>query len=224
MTEKDGLTVARLPEALAGQLRTAAGQAVLRLEVTPLPGGEPNPAAFLYGTFAVASAGPYAAKDSRQWRTKGPFRLTACGPADPADLIASGYPFADEPATFVKTVPLQGERGIAEGAMRLTGVKGAAARVRLDDLELGWCRGPDWSVALPAGLPPGEHALTVELYPSTFNKFGPHRHIDGDRQVTSPAQYEGVKNYADRPDAPERTLGDDWHFVQWGIGGPAEFL
>lgn len=79
--------------------------------------------------------------------------------------------------------------------------------------------GPNWSVPLPQVIQKGAYELEVLLYPSTFNVYGPHRHIDGDRYLTSPDQYKGVKNFADRPDAPEQTKAEGSHFVKWGIAG-----
>jgi hypothetical protein len=59
--------------------------------------------------------------------------------------------------------------------------------------------------------------LLLKLVPSTFNLHGPHHHIDGDRHVVSPGQFEYVRNFADRPDAPECTRVPEWHFRPFGI-------
>ncbi|MFC5648592.1 hypothetical protein ACFPYJ_05520 [Paenibacillus solisilvae] len=209
------LTVARIPAAIVAESSS------LRIEAIPLPGGESNPFAFLRGPFVVKSDSLLTEKDAHQWRTEGAFVLMSPsrhGQPDAADLIASGYPFSDRPMTASKRIRLSDdETGLQ--ALLLTDVYADAAFVRFNGSELGWCWGPDWRVELPVGIEAGEFELTVELYPSTYNKFGPHRHVDGDRYLTSPAQYAGTKNFADRPDAPERTLGAHWHFVKWGIGG-----
>ncbi|HZG84105.1 glycosyl hydrolase [Paenibacillus sp.] len=206
----DGLFEAPLP--------AAAGAETLTIEVEPLPGGEGEPFAFVRGRFTVASRSGFAPKDDRQLKSAGPFELRGEAPPLAEDAVTSGYPFAGEPIAAVKT--FECERAVEGPArLRLNGVEAQAARVFLDGVDAGWCWGPTWSVALPNGLAAGAHELRVELIPSTFNTFGPHRHIDGDRHLTSPAQYEGVKNFADRPDAPERTHGDFWHFVRFGIAG-----
>jgi hypothetical protein len=96
--------------------------------------------------------------------------------------------------------------------------------VKLNGLELGWCWGPSWSVPLPQAGKEGSYELEVMLYPSTFNVYGPHRHVDGDRYLTSPDQYKGVKNFADHPDAPEQTKVDYAHFVKWGISGDVRII
>jgi len=82
----------------------------------------------------------------------------------------------------------------------------------------GWCWGPDWTVRMPAPLPAGRHKIVIHLTPSTFNRYGPHHHVDGDRPIVSPAQYQYVKNFADRPDAPANTRMSAWHFKPFGIG------
>ncbi|WP_147423871.1 hypothetical protein [Cohnella endophytica] len=212
IAEENGLYVARIPEQIV------SGSQSLRIEARPLKDGERIPVSFLRGSFGVKSVSAYHEKDSRQLRTKGPFHLSMSDQADPADLIASGYPFADLPAVVTRQIRLDLE-GAEDRTLILSDVHADAALVRLDGRELGWTWGPEWSVQLPSDFVSGEYELSVTLYPSTFNKFGPHRHVDGDRYLTSPAQYAGTKNFADRPDAPEQTLGDEWHFVKWGIGG-----
>ena len=68
-----------------------------------------------------------------------------------------------------------------------------------------------------AGIKQGIHRTVIRLIPSTFNTYGPHHHIDGDRHLTSPMQYSGEKGFADAQDAPSFTLTDKWHFVKFGI-------
>ncbi|KRE38770.1 hypothetical protein [Paenibacillus sp. Soil522] len=55
--------------------------------------------------------------------------------------------------------------------------------------------------------------------PSTYNSYGPHRHYEGDRYLTSPNQCSGAKNFADRPDAPDKTLEEFLYFVNWQVAG-----
>ncbi|MBN2983172.1 hypothetical protein [Cohnella algarum] len=218
LTEEGGRFAARVPDELL------AGQTKLSVRVVPAPGGEPRPAAFLLGSFAARSLSPFAEKDGRQWKTEGPFALAPIGEIEAGNWIVSGFPFAGEPATARKTATLAEPIGGGRRALQLTGIEAAAAYVRVGETGLGWCWGPEWTVGLPEGLPPGEHEIAVDLYPSTFNVYGPHRHIDGDRHLTSPAQYAGEKNFADRPDAPERTLGKDWHFAKWELTGPVRIV
>lgn len=194
----------------------------IRILARALPGGEPCPVAFLSGAFSVISLSPYRDMDDAQWRTEGGFALAPLGQPECSDLIASGFPFAGEAIEVTKSLQLAAACS-QDAMLQLTGVHGAAARVRFGDMDLGWCWGPNWSVRLGA-QPEGSYALTVALYPSTYNVYGPHTHIDGDRYITSPGQYEGVKNFADREDAPEQTIGTDWHFVKWGIHGAVRLL
>ncbi|MDR6878509.1 hypothetical protein J2X61_000250 [Bacillus sp. 3255] len=206
---------------LPNQMADLSG--TLLIEVTPCAGGEARPIAFVSGGFAVKSLSPLIAKDERQWLTDGPFRLVPLtAGVDAADLIASGFPFAAAPATVTKTVTLSAADSAA--AIRLTDVQGDAAYVRLTGEELGWCWGPHWTVALPQAVTAGTWELEVSLYPSTFNSYGPHRHYEGDRYLTSPDQYRGVRNFADRPDAPEHTSVSSLHFVKWGISGDVELV
>lgn len=191
----------------------------IRIEALVDLQGEPCPIAFLRGRFSVVSLAPYEDKDGAQWMTEGGFKLIPLRKPEPGDLISSGFPFAGSPVRMVKELSLPRDT-TNESLLQLTGIHAAAALVYIDDVELGWCWGPSWNVIIGKRAA-GNYKLTVELVPSTFNVYGPHRHIDGDRYLTSPDQYKGLKNFADRADAPEQTLVRQWHFVKWGIQGEA---
>ncbi|MDQ0890735.1 hypothetical protein QFZ81_005823 [Paenibacillus sp. V4I9] len=194
----------------------------LTIGVSPLEGGEGCPIAFLRGQFAVISQDEPVEKDEHQWMLKGAFKLVPMPASiDGANLISAGFPFAGLPITVSKTIQMD-EKGIT--TLQLTDVKAAAAHVWLAGEELGWCWGPDFQVPIPKGLTAGSYELKVNLYPSTFNMYGPHRHIDGDRYLTSPDQYKGIKNFADRADAPELTKVIESHFVKWGISGDVRLI
>jgi len=191
----------------------------IRIEAFSDAKGEPCPVAFLKGRFSVVSLSPYEDKDGMQWMTEGGFKLIPLLEPNPANLISSGLPFAGSPVQIIKEFNLS-QNTTNESVLQLSGVHAAAALIRIDDVELGWCWGPSWSVNI--GMrEPGNYKLTVDLVPSTFNVYGPHRHIDGDRYLTSPDQYKGVKNFADHADSPDQTLVNQWHFVKWGIEGEA---
>ncbi|WP_373229289.1 hypothetical protein [Cohnella sp.] len=196
----------------------------LQVRVVPLEVGQSCPVAFIQGGFAVKSLSPYVLRDERQWMTKGPFVLLTTMPErlDGTDLISSGFPYAGLPVRAAKTVRIV--EGSGSSFIRFTGVIADAVQVWLSGKELGWCWGPDWKLPLPSEMSAGTYKLELLLYPSTFNVYGPHRHVDGDRYLTSPDQYRGVKNFADRPDAPEQTLGKYSHFVKWGIAGDVELV
>lgn len=133
------------------------------------------------------------------------------GPDGTVRLDADDYPFRSEPHTV---------RGHFESLpacrLQLTGVFADCARVEVDGVDLGWCWGPDWSVACALGA--GRHRIEVSLVPSTFNRYGPHRHCAGDPHVVSPAQFAYKKNFADHPDAPEDTRVEGWNFKPLHIG------
>ncbi|WNR43680.1 hypothetical protein [Paenibacillus roseipurpureus] len=203
---------ALVPASLVGKA------AKLLVEVVPLPKGEVCPIAFLRGRFAVSSQAPLLEKDEHQWVLAGPWVLTPLSSEISSDnLISAGFPFGGTPITVSKSITLLGDE--AYTALEFTDLWADAALVKLNGNELGWCWAPRWSVPLPTGIQEGTHELEVLLYPSTYNQYGPHRHVDGDRYLTSPDQYAGVKNFADRPDAPEQTKVDHYHFVKWGISG-----
>lgn len=178
---------------------------------------EPNEVAFLQGDFAVHSRSPYIEKDERQYATEGPFFVTAPTPLQGANLVSEGLPFCGQPVLARKMIEVFNEMPTA--ALSLQGIKADAVQLFLNGEELGWCWGPDFHLRLHGGVSAGMHELSAVVVPSTFNSYGPHRHYEGDRYLTSPMQYSGERNFADRADAPEQTLGTKWHFVKWEVGG-----
>lgn len=216
--EGDGF-IADLGE--GADFETAPSEFVLRLEAVPTPFGVPYPAAFVQGGFAVRSRSEWVDKDGRQLRTGGPLELTLPDTDSGLnDMIRGGFPFCGDPVTIAKKIDLPPG---ATGRLRLAGLRADAAYVRVGDSPGQWCWGPDWTVDLPE-----DAAFVTEieavLYPSTYNRYGPHRHVDGDRHLVSPDQYKGIKNFADRPDAPACTIGAHWHAVNWEWDGLIELL
>ena len=171
---------------------------------------------FLRGHFAVKSQTPFTDGPNTTRRTAGPFLLTTLPKTvDATDLVADGFPFCREPVRLVAEIATG---AVAPGArLRLGRLAGAAGSVRINDHDCGWCWAPAWTVSLPMGLPAGTHRLELLLYPNTLNFFGPHHHLDGDLAVTSPGQFTGQKNFADRTDAPADTRVAAWHFRPWGV-------
>jgi hypothetical protein len=167
------------------------------------------------GRFAVRSITSFTPGPNGTVITDGPFVIEPSVPARPGDLIASGYPFCDEPLILGAKVEFKAP----VSQVRLAGVHADCAHISVDGADCGWCWGPDWAALLPVPAAPGRHNVEVRLIPSTFNIYGPHHHIDGDRHVVSPAQYDYVKNFADRPGAPPNTRTKAWHFKSLGLDG-----
>ncbi|BFT74504.1 hypothetical protein [Paenibacillus sp. P36] len=201
-------------------LLAEGGSLELQLELAEVD--EPNPVVFIEGKFLVRSLSSYHDKDARQQMTEGPFLLSPTSDLAADDLVSAGLPFCGWPVTITKSLELG---ACAEQVtLQLTGINADAAQLFVDGVELGWTWGPHWQLALPNEISAGSHELVIQLIPSTFNVFGPHRHVDGDRHLTSPDQYKGVKNFADSPDAPNHTLGKAFHFVKFGISGEIMLL
>ncbi|MCH9275975.1 hypothetical protein JS533_006775 [Bifidobacterium amazonense] len=181
-----------------------------------LPDGEPRPFVWLRGDFRVLSESPYfKTADPRQAYTLGPFELAEpSADLDPADLTSSGMPFRFAPVIMTRRLAVDKPAD----HLRFTGVRADAIHVMVDGRDAGWAIGPEYAIRIAEPLTTGTHDLTVALYPSTYNTYGPHHHIDGDRHVISPAQYEGVRNFADHADRPAGTAVPGWHVVRLGLG------
>ena len=128
---------------------------------------------------------------------------------DCADLVGAGFPFCRD------GVAVSALRYVnADGMLKLGQPDADAAFVKAGDIAQ-WVWGEDWRVK--TNLPEGFHPVTLRLIPSTFNTYGPHHYYQGDRHLTSPAQYTGEKNFADAADAPDFTHVPQWHLVRFGI-------
>ncbi len=182
----------------------------INLRIRPAMNGEPCPFAFVEGRFLVKNEQPYIPKNARQWLAEDCFYLAPMqGEIDCADLIGAGFPFCRDgvEVTALRYVD-------AEGMLRLGHPDADAAFVRAGDTAQ-WVWGGEWRVKTQ--LPEGFYPVTLRLMPSTFNTYGPHHYYQGDRHLTSPAQYTGEKNFADAADAPEYTHVPQWHLVRFGI-------
>lgn len=168
---------------------------------------------WLTGPFRVLSRSEWTATDDGMLQTDGPWVVAQAGaPAQPgSERVAAGWPFSRGP--FVVEGAFETEDTLPVGSrLALPDTVGDAARIELDGRDLGWVWGPDWAVPLPVALAPGPHRLVLHLVPSTFNRYGPHHHLEGDRHVVSCDQFTGRKNFADRPEAPEYTHDRTWRF------------
>ncbi len=166
------------------------------------------PFVWLKGAFTVRSQTPFAAGPNGTIRTAGPFATEAAAPTANGELVAAGLPFLQRPLVATAAVTLAAPTRV----LQFADIRGDALHVTIDGESAGWIWGPKWTLSLARDLPAGPHQLRVALAPSTFNHFGPHHYYNGDWHVVSPGQVVGDKNFADAPDAPERTHVAAWHF------------
>ncbi|MDB6169332.1 MAG: hypothetical protein JWM88_2196 [Verrucomicrobia bacterium] len=167
-----------------------------------------KPYLWIEGAFTVRSATAFVQGPNRTIKTDGPFVAGVETFSAAEELVAAGFPFLNRP--FVAQASFQ--LAAPGRSLRFAGVAGDAVRVFIDGKRIGWAWGPDWKLELKEPLAAGPHALQLELIPSTFNTFGPHHYYNGDWHVVSPGQIVGEKNFADAPDAPDRTHVPAWHF------------
>ncbi len=204
----------------------SGGSQVLRIEVQTLEDGEKAPFLFLRGKFLVKSGRGYEEKEmlsgrshrekgeAKQLYTQGDFFLTSdFGGVRPDALVQSGFPFRERPVLLEKKVQIPKDADY----LSLSAFDGAAVRLRIGEEAPVWVFCADEYIRLPRKRDGGECLLRAELYPSTYNMYGPHHHMDGDRYLVSPAQYSGEKNFADASDSPPNTLVSGFHFVKLGL-------
>lgn len=164
---------------------------------------------YLTGGFAVKNYYPYYESDKRQYITENGFYIAE--PERPGnDFIISGYPFAQEPVLCEKYL-----EGDIRGILRFNCEHFAAAHIYLDDEDMGWV----YSGCEEVPLNGARSACRVhcEVYQTAYNLYGSHHHLEGDRPLVSPAQFEGVKNFADTPFLPECTMDNKIRLVKWRV-------
>ena len=122
-----------------------------------------------------------------------------------------------KPITAIKQFKVHTDLDHAQ--IHLTDIAADAAKVFLDNEFLGYTWGTRWIIPVEHLSANQDHTLRLELVPNTFNLYGPHRHMDGNRLMTTPAQFLGVRNFADKPGAPEHTLTDEYKFVKFSLAG-----
>lgn len=189
----------------------------LHIIVTTKENGEENPFVFIRGRFLLKSQEEYKDMDHHQVMTKGDFVIKPfCDIHDTEDFIGQGLPFNKSVVVVEKEIELQEES--KNCTLLFESVYADAIQVWVDEKDYGFSFGPEFSIHINNLVNKGKHMVKVALYPNTFNTYGPHHHIDGDRHLTSPDQYLGKKNFADHPDSPDVTLMDEWAFVKFGIG------
>ncbi len=184
--------------------------------------GEQDPFVFLQGNFLVRSCTGFTEKaDGRQLYTEGGFFLTTNHEGTRTDaMVETGYPFRNQPLHFEKEV------AIPENAtkFRLAHFDGAAVKLQIGDALPVWLFDSVEAILLPSGSAGKTALIRAELYPSTYNMYGPHHHMDGDRHLVSSDQYSGRKNFADDQNAPDNTLVRGFHFVKLGLNSSVIFM
>jgi hypothetical protein len=171
-----------------------------------------QPMVWLQGVFCVHSRSAWREGGARTVYTQGPLFMgpPACIDSATADVDVTHLLFAGGPVELSTSVRLP--HALPAGSRwRLDQVQADAARLTIDEHDLGWTWGPHWEVVCPTPLPAGIHRVTLRLMISSFNTFGPHHHYAGDPLVTSPEQFRGRRNFADPIDAPACTNVTGWH-------------
>lgn len=192
---------------------------MLKLSVTPAR--EPLPFAFLKGDFAVLASDGWREFGEKQTSCGGHFLIDTSKERKKlhaGELVSCGLPFFGGLLGAEKRFTLSENMS---AMMDFNGLAVAAARVSVDGEPLGWWwNGRTLAVTLPAG----EHTLSVEAAPSTYNTYGPHRYYLGDFRLTSPDTFFGKGGYTDNADAPSNTFVDTLQFVKFSVDGDVIFL
>jgi hypothetical protein len=131
-------------------------------------------------------------------------------------LSYTGLPFVAESLHLKKQFFI--ERECSNWMLDFDLFEAAGAKVILDGRQLSFIWRNQKRKMVKEMLTVGTHLIEVELYPSTFNKFGPFRYKGGDSPLISPFQYQQMKNMMDNPTLPPIIEHDGLNFKKLGIG------
>lgn len=200
----DPVTLVQSEMGWEAKVRIHAGLNTLHYQTPTQPG---PPFVWLLGAFVVRSEAEWATQDDHLV-TKGPFILGDHFDRNATDLVTGGFPFT------VSAIRLEGKITLPPhiDTIQLRGLHADAALVGIEGRQSEWTWGPSWKVSIPATSKSIETSITIDLFPSTFNHFGPHHYFRGDAHVISPDQFVGVRNFADPANAPSSTTTPNWAF------------
>jgi hypothetical protein len=217
----DSLPIGALPEAacVAGlyacalpvPISTGGHRVMIRFAQ---PWDDPTPPRiWLAGEFAVLTPQPWQPGPHGTQKNAGPFTLSPLSTEawKGSELVAEGYPF------YTGSVRYEARFTASEAFYALgLAARGAAARITVDDCDLGWCWGPRWTVTASTPFASGEHRIVVELTTTAFNLLGPHRHRDGDPTLVVTSHFTGVRDFA-QSDDDTPILVPDYHVLSAGL-------
>lgn len=179
---------------------------------------------YLIGDFGAYSLSPYTAGERNSLTTDGPFVLDIMPRTlHPGAFTSQGFTFFAGTMTLERTFlrpetlgPVLLDLGAPRAGLVCASIDGGAARTFL------W--GP-YELDVTS-LAPGPHTLSVTLYASNRNLFGPHHHTKLESYSVGPLSFTGKFSWAERESeavaiTPEMRLQtfwkDSYSFVSFGI-------
>ncbi len=171
--------------------------------------------ACILGDFKAMSSKGYLIYDERQLQTTYDFVLSNPTMESNSSLTECGYPFCTDYVTAKKI--FISEENILHPYIQIDCRNVAAMEVSFDGQYIGYLYGDNNTLELPAIEAGQQHLIEVRALASTYNAYGPHYYYKGDSGIITPAQYFGIKNFADDADAPDITTNNRIKLVHWRL-------
>lgn len=200
------------------------GENVYETELNKLTYDMELESVYLLGNFGVYSLSEFVPGMRRSLITDGPFVLdTLPETLDPGDFTAQGLTFFADVLTVEKTFTVPETEGRI--VLDLGAPRAGLVQARVDGGEPRTFLWAPYTLDF-TGLAPGEHTLTVTLYASNRNLFGPHHHKSQENYSVGPLSFTGKFSWADRESeavaiTPEMRLQNFWtdsySFVTFGL-------
>ncbi len=151
--------------------------------------------------------------------TKTDFRLVPRQPKRYDELTAQGLPFYRGRVRYTVSVePMEGCRAL----LRMGRVNGALCDVEVNGAFAGSIPFPPYELDITDRLSDGENTVSILLYGSNRNLFGPHHHIKGEPIFVGPSTFKGRKGFEDFVSTDiveEKTWTDEYALVPFGLEG-----
>ncbi len=126
------------------------------------------------------------------------------------DLTTQGF------LSFSDKITLSQEVDLSDGSvLHINKLKAPVAKVYLNDVPVKTLMFAPFTVDLAPFMKDGKNKLSIELFASNRNLFGPHHHADGDSHMTTPGAFEGEAGWWE----VGRTgiWQDGWNYVEFGM-------
>ncbi len=181
---------------------------------------------YLLGDFGVVSESPYREMDRNAWVTDGPFVIAA----PPTGFTHSNFTlqglafFAGrvQVSQEMKIIRTQGERIVLEYGRH----RSSLVKIYINGHLVKDSMWAPYSADITDYLTDGENRVSLELFASNRNLFGPHHHIDGESIKVGPSSFTGEWSWVERTSEADATeifdrsknyWTDSYCFVSFGI-------
>lgn len=181
---------------------------------------------YLLGDFGVVSCTPFVEKERKAIITEGPFEIVDCPKEIPLnDFATNGLLFFAGSMTISQKVNIRKEAG-KKVILALGGQNMPLVKVYVNGKFVKDSFWAPYDIDITQAAVEGENTITLEVYASNRNLFGPHHNINGECYNVGPESYTGKWSWVERTSEADATdvydtekdyWTDTYCFVKFGF-------